>query len=1347
MLRSIFIGILFLTMFPVFVQAQEHKVSRLGVEDGLSSNYVVGIERDRQGFLWFATESGLNRFDGNRFVVYKKGEGQKSISANELNSIYADPNDDILWIGTQRQGLNALSYRTGNIVRYGKETNSESNLGSNDVTDISGAKNGGLWIATFSTGVKCFDKSTKKFKQYNKRTYPKISSDRVWSAREDNKGQLFIGHVDSGLTVLSLRTGQVKKFKNNPSDSKSLPGNSVKRVYVDKNNNVWLGTDNGLALYDPQNNNFLVFRHVVGRERSLLSNTVHDIAQLNDGRVAVATENGGLSILDINRPFISDITDIAIENITYSDENRGLSNSSVRSIFEDSFGNIWLGTYGGGINFLSHRKVLFDNWRYSSIQSKTDVLSNKVAWGITSDHANSIWIGTDGGGIDIFSNGKRRAVLNQASGKLNDNAILAAMCDRDNNLWFGTFQGGLHVFNSQSSSLLNFVIGDKKNDIRAIFQAADGKVWIGSTLGLYRYDKVERKGELFTKGRYGNSSYELDLIRAISQDKENQLWLGFFGQGIGVLDEKMNVLSRYNEDNGFPSNRVNHIYRDRTGMIWVATAEGLACFRNRETYTVFGEKNGLISQDVRAIAEDQQGNIWISTINGISRFDRKKEIFYHYDQRYGILPGDFMSGSVTTTTDGLIYFGSQNGVYSFDPLSIPLNTELSKTLITGVRALQSSSSVADSFIDVGIDGNTTLKHDQNTFSVSFHIQDYSLSPLVEYTYMLQGLDNAWHPSEDSEVTFRNIPHGKYKFLVRTRVVNQDWGKDIASLDIEIRPPFWLSWWAKAFYILMIGLLIFAIVKFYKRKLDLENSLLLANVNSKQEMELHDERIRFFTNITHELRTPLTLILGPLEDIQQTNDISTNVRAKIAVVHKSATRLMTLVSQILEFQKTESDSKQLFVKRGNLLQVIQDIAAKYKTYSTNTALSFEVIQETNEAVLYFDEQVLTTILENLLSNAFKYTAKGKVVLCIRQIKDQEKEYIEIEVRDTGKGIAKADLERIFDRYYQVESTRYVSGTGIGLALVKGLVSLHKAQISVESVEKKGSSFRVQLDMANTYPEAIHAAAELPSGESIIQEDLHNDARPIVLVVEDDYDIVDYIVAALSDTNIVFTANNGREGLEKAFTYIPDIIVSDVMMPELDGFEMAKALKADIRSSHIPLILLTAKDGVQYRQEGYNIGVDSYLTKPFSIGLLRSRIENLLRSRNRLAELFGKENVPSKELDAAAPLQQIDHEFLKKVQSIIEKSIAMDKIDVVFIAEKMSMSHSTLYRKIKGLSDKTPNEFIRLVRFNYAAELLRTGDYTVAEVSSRIGISSITYFRQCFKEQFGVSPTAYIKKTST
>lgn len=1360
---------LFLSLLSILqLTAQSHSVKKLGIEQGLSNNYVVSITQDKQGFLWFATEEGLNKFDGTRFITYYKNDlshNNQGITGNELNRVYADSKRPIIWIATQRDGLNAYNYDEQTFTAYQHNPKNPHSLITNDVTDISPStqNDDGLWVSTYYRGIEYLNINNGQFTHYNKSTVPSLPSNQTWTVLDGGDNNLYIGHVGSGFSIFSLKDKSVKNFQNETGNPASLPGNDVFCIIKDANGNIWLGTNNGLALYNAANDNFITFRNNKNDKYATLCSRILSIRQLKDNRLWIASELNGIAILNLKQGMFLSPEELSIEYIQEGDDSRSLSNASARCIFQDSFDNIWIGTWGGGINFISSKPPLFTTLSYSPIPNNENSLNNKVASSLCMDRQGRVWIGTDGGGINVFEGEKRIAIYRKESGDIPSNFILASLQDSKGNLWFGSYQGGISYYDSRNKRFRSIsLMGQSNLDVRTIYEDAQHNIWVGYSGGIVVLNPLTMK--IIQHYNTDNSELHSDFIRSIAQDEKGRFWIGTFGDGLGIYTPDLQKIKTFTQRDGFCSNTINQIIQDKQKRMWIGTGEGLVCFlsTNELNYKTYQRKDGLINTNICAITEDKKGNIWFSNNKGISCYVTNKGCFYNYDHSDDVPAGSFSSSCVTQSKNGQIYFGSINGVCCFNP-DITMNEQPAPAaVVTEMKILGRLSNLEnnDMIINLSKGQNVELSHAQNSFGLTFNVQNYSLVNQVEYVYMLKGLENSWYTvNENNSVTFRNIPPGKYEFLIKARIHNQKWPEEATSLTIRINPPLWLTWWAKLIYILVSISITYLILHAYKKKLDLESLYTLEKKNHEQEQELNQERLRFYTNITHELRTPLTLILGPLEDMQKEASLPAKQAQKLSVIHQSALRLLNLINQILEFRKTETQNKKLCVSKGNIAPLIYEIGLKYKELNQNTKIDFRIQIEKEEMFLFFDKEIITIVLDNLISNAIKYTEQGCVTLSLHQTMRNEVAYTEIKVSDTGYGISAEALPHIFDRYYQESSKHQASGTGIGLALVKNLVTLHEGEIRAESIQNEGSTFYISLLTDNIYPNALHADSTEPVQEEMnqnteleySQEATLDTSKPILLIVEDNEEIQKYIVESFTDSFEVITANNGEEGKQQALSRIPDIVVSDIMMPVMDGITLCKQLKDDVRTSHIPIILLTAKDSLQDKEEGYEVGADSYLTKPFSASLLRSRINNLLDSRKKLVAQFQAQSTPGSQIDLsekriviAEALSKLDNEFIEKITLLIEENLSSEKIDINYLSDKMCMSGSTLYRKMKALTGLSTNEYIRKVKMENAERLLLEGKFNISEIAYKVGMNSTGYFRQCFKEEFGLSPSDYLKQ---
>ncbi|MBQ7717380.1 MAG: response regulator, partial [Prevotella sp.] len=857
-----------------------------------------------------------------------------------------------------------------------------------------------------------------------------------------------------------------------------------------------------------------------------------------------------------------------------------------------------------------------------------------------------------------------------------------------------------------------------------------------------------------------NKKIEHEHICSIMELNDGRILLATQAKGVFFVNPKTKEVLTISDKDGLPSYCVNDVCSDGRNGIWLGTYEGLAHIddiRHPQQIETYDHRQGLKDNHIRALQCDRSGRVWLSTFTGISCFDPIKKRFYNYSHTDNLPSGSFISGSCATASDGTMFFASPNGVCFFNPQMLSHEQKVSEVQIVGLEAYNPAGEDTEIQHLVPNDkGYVYTTYKQNTLHITFGVKDFSQSGRVEYSYLMKGLNDEWYYIDnDDDVVFRGLRPGNYTFILRAKLKSQDWeDASTTEINIRIKPPFWRTWWAYLLYILVLGAIVWFLTDIYKRKLHLESSLELEKRDNMQKEELNEERLRFFTNITHELRTPLTLILGPLEDLINDRQLSDNYHKKLEVINKNAGRLRDLINQILEFRKTETQNRQLTVAKGDLGALVNEIGQFYKQLNRNPHVAVNIHISDDVPPVYYDSEVITSIINNLMSNAVKYTEEGFINLSLTQ--DQQQQQTVITVEDSGYGIDPASLPYIFDRYYQVKGEHQASGTGIGLALVKSLADLHQGTLSVDSRLGEGAKFTFSILTDNTYPNALHK--EDPEEDDKQETDMlevietDTDQRPVLLVVEDNSDIRQYIANSLGDDFQILQAADGAEGLDLAHVNIPDIIVSDIMMPKMNGIELTRKLKDDINTSHIPIILLTAKDTVDDKLEGYESGADSYITKPFSSRLLQSRINNLLANRRRLSEIIlnrkpdtiTAEPSQSYVADDEPHLSRLDRVFIEKMNRVIQEHIDTENLDMAFMTDKMAMSHSTFYRKVKALTGMTAKEYIRKIRLQRCAELLASGDYNVSEAASMIGFNDLGHFREVFKKEFGVAPSEYSKR---
>lgn len=1341
------------TLFAVFIclmghivaLAQKYQVRPLDLEQGLSCNYVVSIAQDKYGFLWFATEEGLNRFDGNSFFTYYKQRDRKGISSSELNCVIDDAKEPVVWIGTKNDGLNSFNYQTEEWHSYKHDGKNPSSIATNDITHITPSANGKLWITTYWKGVELFDPETKRFVHFDKNRVKGLPDNQLWCVLDLGNGNLLVGHVKSGLSIIDTQRLTARNFKHNDQDIFSISGNEVICLYRDKKGTIWIGTNVGIDIYDPLSQRFL---HVA--DQTIKNHRIFDFCELPDGNMLVATEQMGIAVLDVANKSFTASTQISCSFISEGFSDFNLTGNSVRSLLLDKYNNVWAGFYGSGINFLTQSVAPFSTIR-AGVPDQLERLTEKSVMGLAFDKKGQLWVGTDGKGLNVFSPERKRLATYEHEG---GSIVTAATRDSYGNLWFGSFYQGATV--KMAGGGFRKVLPNAHEDVRCFYEDDKQQMWIGTSHGIYVVDIKRMK--VVNNYHLGN-----DMVRAICMDARHRVWVGYFDIGIEVFSPQMKRIKSFNSTKGekeyIPSNAVNHLMRDSQGRIWAATNEGAICFdvKHQDRHVIYDQRQGMSNIHVRAIIEDEMHNIWMSTNRGISCLKAGQAgRFINFNEKDNVVKANFNDGSVARSEQGIIYFGSAQGLCCFQPRQVLSVSRAPEPIITSLRLIRGIEQT-DSVINLAIRNHISLAYDENSFAVNFTVRNFAMENHVEYSYMLSGLQNDWITAQYGTITLRDIPPGTYQLQVRARFHNQPWSSEIAEFTIIVRPPFWLSWWAKLCYTLFVLAIVYLALRIYQRHLRLKFELKAEKVHHEKEQKLNEERLRFFTNITHELRTPLTLILGPLDDISHSSDITKTVKHKLAVIHQSAVRLNELITQILEFRKTETDNRQLRVVKANVVDAVHEVSLKYEELAQKPEVAIKFVAPENPIMMYIDKEVIAIILDNLVSNAIKYTDQGNIDISVERRRSGERHLVDITVSDTGHGISAKALPHIFDRYYQENGTHQASGTGIGLSLVKKLVTLHHGEVKVESNLEQGTSFIVTLDENEIYPDALrgdeNASAKLQGNDAAsdvlnLEEAVLSveNGKPSLLVVEDNREILDYVAESFIDEFDVLKAGDGREGLALALDKVPDVIISDVMMPNMDGNAMCRALKKDIRTSHIPIILLTAKDSFEAKEKGYDSGADSYITKPFTHSLLRSRILNLLQQRRRdkmLIQESKETNLAQKKEQLRESLNKIDQEFFDKLNKLIEENISGD-VDVNLIASNLAVSTSMLYRKMKALTGISTNEYIRKYKMQYAEHLLLEGKYSISEISFMVGMNSVAYFRRCFKAEYGEIPSEYLKK---
>lgn len=1327
--------------------ALPYPVRQLDMRNGLSNNFIMAMAQDKWGCLWIATEDGLNRFDGYSFQSFRKNQNKNlGLAGNELNCLLNDSRQGLLWIGTQRKGLDCYNYDTGTFSHFHHENSQATSLSDDGVTGLALSKKGGIWIATYSGGINYLSPGSKNFTHYNRKNVRGLRSDRFWNVLELSDGLLLAGQVDDGLCLIDTRKRTARNFRHDGNRPSSIASNEVNCLYRDAAGRIWVGTSRGLDIFDITRGDFI---HCQNNE--LTNRKIFSVMQMPDGEIWVAAEMAGITIL--KNSGIADLSaTVASGHISPGLAPTGLVGNTVRSMAVDSFGNVFLGMYGEGLNFLSATSPVFCQINYSPIPTPYTI-TNKSVLGVAVDSTGRIWAGTDGTGINLLTpDDKRITDFHLLDGK----AVQAIYCTSKGDLLIGCFMGGSIVRKAKSNRSVPLFDIDQEIDVRAFYEDKEGQIWIATSSGLFAA-WPQQLGHQALYRHYVPSS--TSLTRSVCRDRLGRVWLGTFNGGIDVLSPNLKRICTLNLSNGLPSNTVNQLICDHKGRMWAATSEGLVRFEGigSKQHRIYGTDQGLINTSVRAIIEDKDHHIWVSTNSGIACLKNDEAQFENYDYHDNIPAGNFSAGCVAQSPDGILYFGSNNGLCHFNPRKVLADQQCPPVRFLSIVIGRSDEETDTTIALLGRD-HLRLRYGENTFRLIFNVKNPALSQQVEYQYRIKDDFRGWTLLDGNSLSFSQLSPDDYEVEVRCRLHNRRWSVP-STFQLTVEPPLWLTWWAKLIYVLAILAVLWMIARYYWHHLRLKYLYKLEKQKYEQEVELNNERSQFYTNIAHELRTPLTLVIGPLEELTREKDIGRGPSKQINAVYKSAQRLNELITKLLEFKKAESSSRRLCVGRSNIVATLREMYIRYEELYQSSPVDFRFEPSEEVINMYFDKDILTVVLDNLMSNAVKYTPNGSITLAVKSEETDGENWVCISVSDTGHGIAPEDLPHVFERFYQGHSHFQASGTGIGLSLVSSLVELHQGRIDVASTLGKGTTFTLRLRRDATYEEALHltqdsASEETTAYQQIEEKDTSTDnpqetqetGRPSILVVEDNTEIAQYIADCLSDRFDISTAENGRRGVEEAFRLIPDLIISDVMMPYMSGTDLCKVLKADLRTSHIPIILLTAKDSMAAKQEGYEAGADSYITKPFVKSLIESRVDNLLLQRQRVRAALGNmkgNGAETKRQLLAASLSALDQEFVNHVDSIIESHIGEESMDVSFLASELCMSSSTLYRKMKSLSGLSPNEYIRKQKMRYAEKLLLEGRLSISEIGFKIGMSSTAYFRKCFKEEYGVSPSEYLR----
>ena len=1323
-MQKLIIRLFFILASAAFanVYGQNITFNHLTTDDGLSQFSVNSLYVDENGILWIGTREGLNRYNGDDIQTYKlQKNNPNSLFCNTVSRITGNHNGKIYLLCTEgvaefnlatqkfttliQGNINSIYYNDGlfigkknEIYRYNEETGNfdlyyqlpDRNL---EIVCIHINKDV-LWLGTTTNGVYCLNIDKKEL------THP-IQKGNITSFYQDSESELWIGSWEEGLFRVKA-DGTIENFKYNAKDPHSLSSNFVRACCEDNLGNIWIGTFNGLNRYNK-------------------------ITGLFQNHTA---------------------------NDTQAD---GLTHSSIWCIVKDNQGTLWLGTYFGGVNYFNPEYEIYTRYSYSSNEKKG--LSNPVVGRTIEDRDGNLWIGTEGGGLNYYNRRTREFKWyrpQEGRNSISHNNVKALYYDADKEIiWIGTHLGGLNKLDIRSGHFTHYRMEEGNpntlpSDIIRDIIPYKSLLIIATQNGVCLFDPANGQcQQLFKDSKEGKS---IKMVADVTFDSEGTLWIAATGEGVFSYRFDTCRLTNYRHDatnpNSLSNNNVNNITQDSKGNLWFSTSgSGLDLYRpaTNDFENFDKERNGLASDCIYETQESpSSGKLLLITNEGFSIFNYKNKTFNNYSAENGFPLTDVNENALCVTCDGEIFLGGIQGMISFHEMELNFTPKPYKIILSRLIVNGREISVGDK---TGIlqhslchTGEITLNADQSMFSIEFATSNYIPANKDDIIYRLEGFSNEWTSTRGLHtITYTNLNAGTYTLLIKPE------GKDEnlcpqAQLTIHVLPPYYKTTLAYFIYIIITGAVLWYLIRAYKSKIKLRESLKYEQKHIQDVEALNQSKLRFFTNISHEFRTPLTLIVAQVETLLQLQNFTPAIYNKILGIYKNSIQLRELITELLDFRKQEQGHMKIKVSPHNIVNFLYENYLLFLEYASAKQINFNFEKETDELEVWYDQKQMQKVINNLLSNAIKHTEKeDTITLSVKE----ERNNVIICVKDTGSGIDAKEIDKIFDRFYQIEPTGSTdagkSGTGIGLALTKGIIELHHGSIRVESELGKGTSFIVTLRLGNEFfteeqinrnPDCVHQIEISKSeADAFLKTELEENA-PIkripdakLLIVEDNESIREMLANIFKPFYQILMAANGEEGWELVRSEMPCIVVSDVVMPKMSGTELCKLIKTDFNTCHIPVVLLTARTAIESNIEGLRIGADDYITKPFNTNLLISRCNNLVNSRILLQEKFSKQPQTAAHMLATNP---IDKDILDRAMSIIEQHLDDTEFNVNVFAREMAMARTNLFTKLKAITGQTPNEFILTIRLKKGALMLRNNpELNITEISDKIGFSSSRY----------------------
>lgn len=1333
-----------LCMHTFVVNAQRIFSTSYTMDDGLAANRVYSILQDSCGFMWFGTDDGLSRFDGIKFKNYYLSEYINATTSNSVKKIFIDRRGK-MWIGLD-SGIVIYDSQTDTFRPFNAKTETGETI-QTYVVDMIEDNDGEVWIATNGKGLYRFSPNDEiRLRVY--RNIPGesncISQNILMTLQQDSKQNIWIGTYSEGLCCFDKHKNTFVTYKrSNLPDS--LSDNSIQKILEDSHGNLWIGTfQNGLDLFNPATRTFTNYQD---KSPNNLLYHIHDIKEYRPGELFISSDNGiGIFKADKGEIIQSDNPNLKI---------RTGANKFIYSIYIDKEESLWLGSYFDGIKFYS---AFQNNFKYYSCSLSATAQAGKVVNVIKEGKDDQYWIGTDDNGIFRF-NAKTQEITpfrDAASIGTTYYCIHDLLVDGDK-LYAATYGRGMEVFDLKTGKVESYLYNPEDSTsisssrVFILYKASNGYIYVGTSNGICCYNPQQKK---FT--RMGSFA---GRISAIIEDYHGKIWIGTSISGLysyNIKTGKTTAYQRSDNPNSITKNVITTLAIDNRKRLWVGTYGQGLCRYNEDSDNFTRYDHLELPNKIITSIIPKGDLLWISTNKGLAVYNPDTEYLKTYSKSNGLYNEQFTPRSGVESSDGKLFLGSTGGFCYFFPQDLRENTYNPPVVLTNMTIFgkEVQANIPDSSIQrsIGYTDEIILEYNQSMIGFDFAALSYIAPKENNYQYMLEGLDSGWQftKGNNNHLSYANLPAGEYVLRIKGTNSDKIWSSNEIQLKIKVLPPFLQSQLAYIIYAIMLLIILLLTVWYYIKRTEKRQKARMKRLNDEKEKELYNAKIDFFTNIAHEIRTPLSLIIGPLEYLMKTTSINNVYGEYLSIIEQNYKRLYALVTQLLDFRKVDSGAYKLSYDSYRVKDTIAKVTCIFELSTRQKKISIDTSSISEKLTMVTDEEAFTKIISNLLSNALKY-AKSRISVTATE-NDSE---IIITVTDDGIGITDQEKTKIFDAFYQVKNNSELNklGIGIGLHMTRSLIQLMNGKIEAKDREDGKSGVAISVHFPKQA--AISAAPPMKRVEDTIIAEISTEEgepesilpdEPIkkqyaVMVVDDNPEILDFLSKILSEEYFVISASSGEEALLILEKNNIDLIISDVMMEEMDGFELCGKIKTDINISHVPVILLTAKTDTESKIKGLESGADAYIEKPFSPFHLKAQLRNLLKKREKQQKTYA--STPLSDLHSAVH-NKLDEEFMKKCTDIILNNIEDSEFSVSTLAQELGMSRTSVFTKIKGIIGMTPNDFIKITRLKKACRMMIEGEYRVTEIGFLVGFSSSSYFAKCFQKQFGMLPTEFLKK---